>query len=173
MSFVRGLVRSSLSFAVLAALALASCTSSGRSTDTSSPSAPSQSSTPSTAPTDLTDATKAVCIDVATINLEVPPFLARLEEGTESKTKFIDDAVNVNDLAIQLYEDAAAFADSQPHVFEVMNELSSALFDVVVGEDLLTNPSDVLPETIPVATAAIDQVEREIQGGLITCPASG
>jgi hypothetical protein len=115
----------------------------------------------------------AVCADVADIARDVSPIMTRLRSGTETKRMFQDDVLTVDLLATRLYDDVSDFATSDPHVFEVMNNLSGRLSDVITGEDELDDPADVVPATVTVAQDTIAGAMRALDEGLLPCPTGG
>jgi hypothetical protein len=168
-------VANRLAVLVLVVLALTGCTGNGGGGGSASPTPSATSSaSPSAEPTGPlpTEAVAAVCRDLDRIDRRATPVLERLRAGTETVEQFPDDALEVSLLASDLYQDASAFAATHPTLFATFNQLSGQLFDVVTGEDLLTDPADVVPSTVPVAQEGIAQVDQAVADGLLPCPTS-
>jgi hypothetical protein len=160
---------------VLALVALeAACTGGGSASSTGSPSAsPTASVSPSASPTGPlpTETVAAICRDLDRIDRRAVPVLDRLRTGTETADQFPDDALEITLLASDLYQDASALATTHPTIFATLNELSTNLFGVVTGEDLLTDPADVVPSTVPAAQDTITKVDQAVGDGLLPCAA--
>jgi hypothetical protein len=129
--------------------------------------------TPSdTATTAGPEAVVAVCEDARAMLATVGPLLQRMGRGTESRSAWHQDILEVNALSRQLYKDVAPFSGTKDAaVFRVSAGLVADLFPLVAEEPgVRADPSNVPKEIVDQVRVDLAALEDMISNGSLPCP---
>lgn len=128
-----------------------------------------------TASTAGPEAVVAVCADARTMLATVGPLLQRMDRGTESRSAWHQDILEVNALSRQLYKDVAPFSGTKDaSVFRVSAGLVADLFPLVAEEPgVRSDPSNVPKEIVDQVRVDLAALQDMISNGSLPCPPGG
>jgi hypothetical protein len=161
----------SIASGLLVAFLLVGCSGNGSGSVATSPAQSSTHGQLSATPAPLpSGAIGSLCRDFDTIQKRLPPILARLSTGQESKQRYSEDQIAIDGLSQQLYADAGDFAlAGREDVFELANRLSSHLNRLVYGYFMYEDPSQIEPSVVPLVRQDLDTVSSQLDAGLLPC----